>query len=110
MQVRLGWSGEIEPNVWRKADIGLDDNDLNRMLIEADVPTHVGPAPVWLTTELSTKVCFQLLQNEAEILLMKKLMTLGYPADKASDKIIALEAENNHILAALKAKYQKVPA
>lgn len=103
MQVRLGWSGEIEPNVWRKADVTMDDFDLDRLLTQAGLPSFD-------TGALSTKVCFQLLQAEAELLLMGKLMNLGYPKAKASAKILQLEAENTHILKAIKAKFEKVPA
>lgn len=109
VQVRLGWSGEIEPNVWRKTDVELDENDLFRMLVEHEV-CGCGVTEEQIVERLPTKVCFQLLQTEAEALLMKKLLTMGYPADKATGRIVHLEAENKQLLDAMKEAYQNPAA
>lgn len=94
MQVRVGWSGETQHNVWEKADISLDEGDLLRLLADADVPPD---------RPLPTSVVHKLLQNEAEILLLSKLKdAVGFPAEKASDRQNVLSRQNEAILGALK--------
>lgn len=105
MQVRLGWSGEIESNLWRKTDVELDETDVYRLLVEAEVFAAGSDESQDIMDKLPTKIAFQLLQAEAEILLMRKLVTLGYPQDKASLTIGRLTAENTHVLNALKNAY-----
>ncbi len=90
MKVKIGWSGETESNVWRKADISLDEGDFARMLREAQVPVDVA-------SNLSTTAVHLLLDSEAEILLTRKLMQLGYPSETGNSRIEALEARKKAI-------------
>lgn len=100
MRVRLGWSGEIEPNVWSKADVELEEEDLQRMFYAADLPVdHHWNVP--------TKICFHLLKNEAEALLLARLITQGYPQDKAEARIATLEQQNAVLLNAVRVKTDK---
>lgn len=95
MRVRLGWSGETESNTWHKVDIELEEEDLTRLLRENQLPEE-------LSARLPTKVCFQLMQNDAEVLLLAKLRNLGYPHDKANARIATLIDGSNEIIAAVK--------
>lgn len=100
MQVRVGWSGETRSNVWEKTDVTLGEEDLQRMLSTAGLPADGSAA-------LDTKVCFQLLKNEGEFLLLVKLKDLGYPAEKANTRMIDIAAQNQAILDALRGKVNK---
>lgn len=80
VQVRTGWSGEVEPNVWRKVDVELEEEDLHRLMLEHSLPEY-------FHERLPVVVAFELLQAHSEILLLRKLTTLGYPADKATARI-----------------------
>lgn len=80
MHVRTGWSGEVEPNVWRKVDVELEEADLQRLMLEQSLPYD-------FHERLPVPVAFELLQAHAEILLLRKLTTLGYPTDKAIARI-----------------------
>lgn len=82
MRVRLGWSGEIDSK-WHKVDVELEEDDLQRMFYAADIGAKA--------STVSTKVAFHLLKNEAEVLLLTKLVAQGYPADKASARQKVLE-------------------
>lgn len=96
MRVRVGWSGEIEGN-WHKADVELEEEDLTRVLVDSDLPAQ-------LRTRLPLRVAYQLLANDAEMLLLNKLdSSFGYPRDKAEDRIDALTKRNEAIIAAIKA-------
>lgn len=95
MRVRLGWSGETEPNVWQKADVSLEEEDLARLLREQELPESV-------QDKLPTAVCFQLMQNEAEFLLLTRLIVLGYPKQTAAERIGVLAANSKVIVTALK--------
>jgi hypothetical protein len=85
VRVRLGWSGEIDSR-WHKVDVELEEEDLQRMFYAADLPVDHH----W---NMSTKVCFHLLKNEAEVLLLSKLVGQGYPADKAAARQQVLEVD-----------------
>lgn len=101
MKVKLGWSGEIESNVWRKADIALDEADLARMLREAEIdPTTAYKLP--------NALVHVLLDNAGEILLTRKLMQLGYPAEPGNERVSTLETRNEALLDELKARIQGV--
>lgn len=91
----MGWSGETEPNTWQKVDIELEEEDLNRLMQQNDLPAG-------LHGRLPTKVCYQLLQNEAEMMLLTKLRTVGYPQDKASARLAVLIGGNNAIIESIK--------
>lgn len=96
VKVMLGWSGETDRNVWRKCDVTVDDTDLVRLLVERDIS--------FANSEISTKATFQLLQNEAETLLLKKMLDHGYPQDTARQRMDQLQSQNDAILTALAAK------
>ncbi len=95
MQVRVGWSGETEPNQWNKADVTVDEGDLDRLLNEAGLPGG-------LSGKLPTRLVFQLLQNEAEGLLMTRLMGHGFPAERAQARIAAVNTTNGNIIDQIK--------
>lgn len=97
MRVRMGWSGETDSNVWQKFDVELEQDDLIRIFRENDLPDG-------LHERLPTKVCYQLLQNEAEMLLLSKLRAFGYPHDKASSRIAELLAGTVGIVDMVKKK------
>lgn len=95
MHVRMGWSGETEPNIWQKVDIELEEEDLYRLMRQSDLPAGIHE-------RLPTKICYQLLQNEAEMMLLSKLQTVGYPPDKAAHRLADLIAMNNQIIDSIK--------
>lgn len=95
MRVRMGWSGETEPNTWHKLDVELEQDDLERIFRENDLPDG-------LHERLPTKVCFTLLNNEAESLLLTKLKSLGYPGDKANTRIAQLVGSSTEIVSTIK--------
>lgn len=95
MQVRVGWSGETEPNQWKKADVTVDEGDLARILSEHGILNDIAD-------RLPTRLVFHLMQNEAEILLMMRLIGQGYPTDKANARIAALNGTNDGILEQIK--------
>ena len=91
----MGWSGETQPNTWQKLDVELEQEDLERIFRENDLPDG-------LSDKLPTKVCFTLLNNEAEALLLNKLRTMGYPADKASARMAVLLGSTTEIVTTIK--------
>jgi hypothetical protein len=95
VRVRMGWSGETQANTWQKLDVELEQDDLVRIFRENDLPDG-------LHERLPTKVCFTLLNNEAETLLLGKLRLLGYPADKANARIAVLLGSTNEIVSTIK--------
>jgi len=97
VRVRMGWSGETQPNTWQKVDIELEQEDLVRIFRENDLPDD-------LHTRLPTKVCYTLLQNEAETLLLSKLRTLGYPVEKANARMAVLMGSSNEIVTQIQQK------
>ncbi len=101
MRVRMGWSGETASNIWQKVDIELEQEDLERIFRENDLPTE-------LIGRLPTKVCFQLVQNEAEFLLLTKLRTLGMPTEQYAARQADLIAGTTEIVTAI--KQQLAPA
>jgi len=86
--VRHGWSGEVQPNVWAKIDITLEEEDLRRIL---------GPGYRDLPG-LTTAVAYQLLELECERLVMAKLVTRhGYNPVEGAAKIGELDQQKNAI-------------
>ncbi len=73
MEIRHGWSGETQPGRWAKFAVTLQEEDLRRMLGAGHESLR----------NLSTGRAFQLLELEAERLILVKLVTrYGYdPAD-----------------------------
>lgn len=101
MRVRQGWSGEVEPNRWAKFDLELEEDDLRRVLQQHDL---VGVDPPLAT-------CFQILELEAERLVMVKLMTrYGYPEVAGRDRLNKINSQLQAVMLALADKYQRVPA
>lgn len=99
MRVRVGWSGETSNNVWQKVDIELEEDDLARLLREADFPEG-------LAARLPAKVCYQLMQNEGEVMLLSKLKNFGYPVEQANARIAVLVGSSQQIIEAVKSKLQ----
>lgn len=97
MRVRVGWSGETADKVWQKTDVELEEQDLQRVIREADLPED-------LAERLPAKVCFQLLQNEAEMMLLSKLRFFGYPPEKATARTAVLLGSTTEILNAIRAQ------
>jgi len=86
VRVRQGWSGEVQPNVWAKIDVELDDDDLRRLLHAAGLP---GVAPA----DVPTEVAFQLLDNEGERFVLAKLMTrYGMAEEQGRPRMVELNA------------------
>ncbi len=95
MKVRQGWSGEVEPNRWAKFDIEVDEIDLIRILVEAGIPVEVG-------VDLPTATVFQILENEAERLVLVKLITrYNYPQAEGAAKVQKLAATRHQLLEAV---------
>jgi hypothetical protein len=93
----MGWSGETESSVWQKADVEVDEDDVVRLLLEHDLPADI-------RTRLPTKLIFQLLQNEAEALLLHRLVGFGYPTGKAAARVAVVKQESINIADAIKQK------
>lgn len=97
----MGWSGETESNNWRKFDVELEQEDLTRILRENDLPDGIDE-------RLPTKLCFQLLQNEAECLLLEKMKSVGYPTVRADERISFLVGKSGEIIDAIKSRLNVV--
>ena len=67
VRVHQGWSGEIAPNVWAKADVELEEDDLRRLAAEVKIPLDDLP-------RLPVTFVYRLLEVQAEILLISKLI------------------------------------
>lgn len=97
VRIRVGWSGETQTNVWQKVSIELEQEDLLRLFRENELPEE-------LNERVPTKVCYQLLQNEAESLLLNKLKFLGFPPDKAAARTAVLAGSSAEIISTIKAR------
>jgi hypothetical protein len=102
VRVRVGWSGEIDSR-WQKADIELEEDDLQRMFYAADLPVDHH----W---NMSTRCASTWLKNEAEVLLLSKLVGQGYPADKAAARQQVLEEQTAALLGRVRESLSKVDA
>lgn len=101
MRVRHGWSGQTKRDVWAKFDVELEEDDLRRILAEADIApsSHTG----MFASTMAVSECFQLLENEAERLVIAKLThRYGFPHDEAAAKLAALAQEKNKIISRLR--------
>ena len=98
MQVRHGWSGETRPNGWDKTDVTVDEGDLARILITAGLPVE-------MSRSLSTTVAYQLLDIEAERLLIAKITRFGYPVEQAQQRLAELNAHRRAVLDKLSEHY-----
>jgi hypothetical protein len=82
----------VQPNVWAKIDVELDDDDLRRLLHAAGI-TDVHPADV------ATEVAFQLLDSEAERFVLAKLMTsYGLPENTGRPRLVQLQETKDRAL------------
>ncbi len=95
MRFRMGWSGEVSNGRWEKLDVELDSDDLLRILRENDLPED-------LLLRLPTRLCFQLIQNETEFLLLNKLKDIGFPDAKLRPRQADLIASTGEIIDAIK--------
>lgn len=91
----MGWSGETSSNTWQKVDVELENEDLVRVFREKEIPED-------LIGQLPTLVCFTLLQNEAETLLLRKLETIGYDRSRSGERIAVMTAQNKEIVGAIR--------
>jgi hypothetical protein len=79
VQIRQGWSGQVatNPDRWAKFDVSLDETDLTRLLLAAQIPVE-------RLSAVPPRLVFQLLEIEAEILVYAKLVTrYGCPPQNA---------------------------
>lgn len=90
----MGWSGETATGTWQKVDIELSEEDLSRLMLEKGFDEK-------LPARLPVKICYQLLQNEAEVLLLSKLKTIGYPQDQATARQAVLVGSTQQIVEAI---------
>jgi hypothetical protein len=97
MYVKRGWSGETSSNVWQKVDVALDESDLSRLLRENELPDG-------LAERLPVKVCEALLSHEAEILMLRRLIPLGFPQEEANARVGHLLAGSKAIVKEIKDK------
>lgn len=96
MHVTHGWSGEVRPNVWGKASVELDEEDLRRLLSAAEIPHDV---------VLTVGEAYWLLEIEAERLLLQKLRSrYDYPKDEYAKKYARLSEEKEHVLGVVREK------
>ncbi len=82
--MRVGWSGEVSPNVWVKVD--ADETDLRRLLV-AEGHGDADPAriPTWLA--------YQLLEIETErFMIGTAAKRYGYDPDTARARLVELNA------------------
>lgn len=85
MRVRQGWSGEVQPNRWAKISVELDEDDLGRILREADLMPS-GPTQVPLMS------AYTLLELEAErLILLKLIVRHGYDQETGGKELAAFE-------------------
>jgi hypothetical protein len=96
VKVRQGWSGEVAPSRWAKFDIELEEEDLRRLLVPVFAPQ---PPPTQVPVDLS----FRVLEIEAEILVMTKLVArYGYPREEGKTKVIDLQRLRDRLLQSFK--------
>ncbi len=84
MQVKQGWSGEVDPNKWAKITVELDEGDLGRILRQAGLNVQAERLPVI--------TAYSLLEVEAEkLILMKLIIRHGYPQDQGGRELAEFE-------------------
>jgi hypothetical protein len=89
MRVRQGWSGETSPNVWQKISVELEEEDLRRLVVDAGID----PAA------LPTEAAFQLLEIEAERLVIAKLVgRFGMTVADGAQRVAALGQQRTQLL------------
>lgn len=89
MRVTQGWSGEVEPNRWAKFSVSCDEEDLFRLVADADVfPGQELSMVEQFVRHLPTTVVYQLLSGEAERYVLSKLTTeYGMAREQATARI-----------------------
>ncbi len=96
VQVQHGWSGEIGGR-WAKFRVTLDEDDLRRLIAGAGFTD-----PDTVRRGLSTGVAFQLLELEAEkLILVKLILRYGYDSTNGRHQINQLDTKKANLLAAL---------
>lgn len=96
MRVRLGWSGETEPNKWAKVDVELEEEDLRRMVMSHGIDVSV-------LDRVPVPLIYALLETEAESnLLLRLARQHGYPKDKAKERLSELDKTRDGIITGLK--------
>lgn len=99
MRIKLGWSGETSPNVWVKTAVEVDEGDLLRVLRAVGLG-NLDPI------RLSTVEVYQLLDNEAERLLLAKLISrYGHDPVHGRAKLDELNAARAALTARLQAAH-----
>jgi hypothetical protein len=87
MRVRQGWSGEVEPDRWAKYSVELDEADLCRLLPDVDL------------SAVPVVRLYQLLDNEAEILITAKLQAKhGFKANERLAELLTHRTETIKII------------
>lgn len=90
MQVRQGWSGEVDHNKWAKFDITLEEEDLRR-LIGNEAKDHI-----------DTTTAYRLLELEAERLVMAKLVSrYGYDPVEGKEILTSLRKQIESLVGSL---------
>jgi hypothetical protein len=90
----LGWSGETSSNVWRKASIELDSDDLARLLREYDLDA---------VNAYDTHELYELLDLECERLLTVKVAQLvGASQEETKSRLSNVIARRDALVVRLK--------
>ena len=98
MQVMIGWTGETEPNRWRKIEVTLDETDLLRMLKENDL----------FSDGLTTVDVFKLLEIEANRLVLSEIATRfnGMTGDQYKVEMSLLDIKKMSQIEKIKSKME----
>ncbi len=93
MQVRHGWSGEVDHNKWAKFDITLEEEDLRRLI--GDDKRRI----------IDTTVAYRLLELEAERLVMAKLVSrYGYNQVEGREILTSLRKQVESLVDSIEAQ------
>jgi hypothetical protein len=100
MEVKIGWSKEVEDSEWTRIDVAVDEVDLNSMFVDAELGELVG-------LPINAGLKFLLLKVEAERLILSHVRTSGYLSDaefqvQAKDLLVKKE----QVLEAVRKKYK----
>lgn len=104
MRVTQGWSGEVESNRWAKFSVSCDEEDLYRLIADADVfPGQELSMVEQFVRHLPTTVVYQLLSGEAERFVVSKLTTeYGMGREQATAKIARIMAAREDLFKKIK--------
>lgn len=99
MKLLLGWSQEVEPGHWERADVEMDENDLTQLLLDLKLPTNLS---------LSADIKFRLLKNEIERLVMDHRYTRGVvPREDALAALHTLAESRKELVIRIREAYDK---